>query len=99
MNATPTDGKQVTGWDITTESPLGNIAHIHIDGAAYSFPMPFDRHVNIHAVIGTTAIHTIPMEESQEMEYYRLDGRQLSQPQRGVNIIRMSDGKTKKVVR
>ena len=29
---------------------------------------------------------------------YTLDGKQLSQPQRGLNIVRMSDGTTKKVV-
>ena len=30
--------------------------------------------------------------------YYTLDGRQVSTPQRGVNIIRMNDGKVKKVL-
>ena len=99
LNAVPTNGKEVTGWNITTESPQGTIAHIHIDGDTYTFPMPFDRHVSINAVIGTTAIHTIPMENTKEIEYYHLDGRRLSQPQRGINIIRMSNGKTKKIVR
>ena len=29
---------------------------------------------------------------------YDLQGHQLTQPKRGLNIIRMSDGKTKKVI-
>ena len=30
--------------------------------------------------------------------YYSLDGKRLAKPQRGLNIIRMSDGTTKKVI-
>ena len=33
-----------------------------------------------------------------EKERYNLDGKRLSEPQRGINIIRKSDGTTKKVV-
>ena len=34
----------------------------------------------------------------QAKDYYDLNGKRVSQPQRGLNIIRMSDGTTKKVV-
>jgi hypothetical protein len=30
--------------------------------------------------------------------FYTVDGRQMSQPQRGLNIVRMADGKTVKVL-
>ena len=30
--------------------------------------------------------------------YYAIDGKQMATPQRGLNIIRMSDGTTKKIV-
>ena len=33
-----------------------------------------------------------------EMSYYDVQGRRLSAPQRGINIIRMSDGMTRKVL-
>ena len=36
--------------------------------------------------------------ESQNSKYFTLGGKQFSQPQRGLNIVKMSDGTTKKVV-
>ena len=33
------------------------------------------------------------------LAYYDLNGKLLSQPQKGLNIIRMSDGTTRKVVK
>lgn len=35
--------------------------------------------------------------EVRELARYSLDGRQLSQPESGVNIVRLSDGKVVKV--
>jgi hypothetical protein len=32
------------------------------------------------------------------VERYSLDGRRLSAPQRGINVLRMSDGTTRKVL-
>jgi len=46
---------------------------------------------------GGTGIDAINSEES-ECQYYSLDGRPLKHPVQGVNIVRMSDGKVKKVV-
>ena len=99
LNAIPADGKQVTGWDITTTAANGSVTHTHVDGAAYIFTMPTGGNVAIEAVIGTTAINAIQVEKGKEAQYYSLDGKRLSQPQRGLNIIRMSDGKTKKVMK
>ena len=36
--------------------------------------------------------------DGSEEEWYDLSGRKLDKPQRGINIIRMSDGKTRKVI-
>ena len=39
------------------------------------------------------------MSGSLTKKYYSIDGKRLSQPQKGLNIIKMSDGTTRKVVR
>ena len=99
LHATPTGDKEVTGWDITTESPEGVVSHIHSQGSSYSFIMPTGMNVAIKSEIGTSAINTIQNGRCQELQYYDLEGRRLTQPHRGINIIRMSDGKTRKIVR
>lgn len=55
---------------------------------------------NAAAVVpGTeTGITGYPVENVREAGRYNLDGRQVSAPQRGLNIIRMSDGSIKKVI-
>jgi len=45
-----------------------------------------------------TAIFGTHSESSAIETYYSLDGRRLKSPQKGINIIRMSDGTTKKVI-
>ena len=47
-----------------------------------------------------TGIETPLMNNGERTikEAYDLGGKQLSQPQRGLNIVKMSDGNTKKVV-
>ena len=45
-----------------------------------------------------TAIHTVDTVTNGEAVRYTLDGRQISAPQHGVNIVRMSDGSVRKVM-
>ena len=47
---------------------------------------------------GSSAINTLTATGSQTTRHYSIDGRQLTQPQRGLNIIKMADGKTFKVM-
>ena len=48
---------------------------------------------------GTTNISEgLINDNAQDIEVYSIDGRKLDKPQRGLNIIRTSNGKTKKVV-
>ena len=58
----------------------------------------WNRFVNIEegAPTGINAAHRI--KGAEEAVRYTLDGRQLSKPQQGVNIVRMTDGTTKKVM-
>lgn len=45
-----------------------------------------------------TGISLVRDEQAVPAEYYTLDGRQLSAPQPGLNVVRMSDGTSRKVV-
>ncbi len=53
--------------------------------------------VNV-TVSGATGIGNVSGEGATEVARYTLDGKRLDAPQRGVNIVRMSDGTMKKVV-
>jgi hypothetical protein len=46
----------------------------------------------------TTGIDAIDALNDAEAEYYDLSGKRLVEPQRGVNIVRMKSGKTKKII-
>ena len=46
----------------------------------------------------TTGIDAIDALNDAEAEYYDLSGKRLVEPQRGVNIVRMKLGKTKKII-
>ena len=46
----------------------------------------------------TTGINAIDAINDAEAEYYDLSGKRLVEPQRGVNIVRMKSGKTKKII-
>ncbi len=93
LNATPADGKIVTGWDITTVSTGGTVTQSHVDGASYTFTMPTGGNVIIKAVLGITAIQTVKQDAKVNGNvWYDLHGHRLSgQPvQRGIYI---NDGK------
>ena len=49
-------------------------------------------------VSGFVGVDNINAENATEVARYTLDGRLLTAPERGVNIIRMSDGTVKKVL-
>ena len=46
----------------------------------------------------TTGINALDALNDAEAEYYDLSGKRLNEPQKGVNIVRMKSGKTKKVI-
>lgn len=47
---------------------------------------------------GSSGIDNISLEKSQDVPIYNLLGRRLNAPQKGINIIKTNDGKTKKVL-
>ena len=46
----------------------------------------------------TTGMDAIDALNDAEAEYYDLSGKRLDEPQKGVNIVRMKSGKTKKII-
>ena len=46
----------------------------------------------------TTGMDAIDALNAAEAEYYDLSGKRLDEPQKGVNIVRMKSGKTKKII-
>lgn len=54
---------------------------------------------SIAAIEAATGISTLTFHHSPlTSTYYTLDGRKLDMPQKGVNIVRMSDGRTQKII-
>ena len=45
-----------------------------------------------------TAVKDVSASNTNEAKYYSLDGKQFSQPQEGMNIQKMSDGTSRKIV-
>ena len=48
---------------------------------------------------GETAVKDVSASNINEAKYYSLDGKQFSQPQKGLKILKMSDGTTRKVMK
>jgi len=48
---------------------------------------------------GETAVKEIFASEIKEVNSFSIDGKQFSQPQKGLNILKMSDGTTRKVMK
>ena len=45
-----------------------------------------------------TAVKEVSASNTNEAKYYSVDGKQFSQPQKGMNIQKMSDGTSRKIV-
>lgn len=54
--------------------------------------------LHLEASVEATAIRTVGNSTTVSQRCYSLDGRMLAQPQRGLNIVRTADGKTRKVI-
>ena len=46
----------------------------------------------------SAGISSVLMDENSVMHYYTIDGKRINTPQRGINIIKMKDGSTKKII-
>ena len=65
-----------------------------LDGTSANAPAQLSMRIDDN----TTGIDAIDALNDAEAEYYDLSGKRLDEPQRGVNIVRMKSGKTKKII-
>ena len=65
-----------------------------LDGTSTNAPAQLSMRIDS----STTGIDAIDALNDAEAEYYDLSGKRLDEPQRGVNIVRMKSGKTKKII-
>ena len=50
-------------------------------------------------ISGTEGVSTLPASDDiREVARYTIDGKRISHPQKGINIVKMSDGKVHKIV-
>ena len=65
-----------------------------LDGTSANAPAQLSMRIDD----STTGIDAIDALNDAEAEYYDLSGKRLDEPQKGVNIVRMKSGKTKKII-
>ena len=65
-----------------------------LDGTSANAPAQLSMRIDD----STTGINAIDALNDTATEYYDLSGKRLDEPQRGVNIVRMKSGKTKKII-
>ncbi len=76
------------------------VAHVAFDPAkaqtAHQFAILNANSVTLSDLM--TGINSVPAADRQADTFFSLDGRQLSAPQRGISIVRQTDGTSRKVV-
>ena len=97
------DGEEYRSYDVEYGAIITPEAEPTKEGYTFSGWSDIPETMPAHdvTITGTfeeiNAINGITAEESR-IRIYRLDGNRVAQPQRGVNIIRMDNGTTKKVI-
>lgn len=90
-------------WQATASSKQADASKVYLE-AFHAYLRHRDRStdsptINVKMSPSTTAINGIILEdEDGEQMWYDLNGRRIDHPQKGVNILRTSTGKTRKVV-
>ncbi len=68
-----------------------------LDGTSANAPAQLSMRID-GSTTGINAAEALDALNDAEAEYYDLSGKRLVEPQRGVNIVRMKSGKTKKII-
>ena len=68
-----------------------------LDGTSANAPAQLSMRID-GSTTGINASEALDALNDAEAEYYDLSGKRLDEPQRGVNIVRMKSGKTKKII-
>ena len=89
-------------WTPTADGSTKVTYQVEVFSVDGSFPnfsynsIGMGQQVTVNFTYNSTAIHTPATLRTTAAERYDLSGRQLSQPQRGINIVRLSDGRVVK---
>lgn len=88
-------------WNVEKLKGVGSVNGVKVrpfrawlDGTSANAPARLSMRIDG----STTGIDAIDALNDAEAEYYDLSGKRLDEPQRGVNIVRMKSGKTKKII-
>ena len=88
-------------WNVEKLKGVGSVNGVKVrpfrawlDGTSANAPAK----LNMRIDGSTTGIDAIDALNDAEAEYYDLSGKRLDKPQKGVNIVRMKSGKTKKII-
>ena len=68
-----------------------------LDGTSANAPAKLSMRID-GSTTGINATEVLDALNDAEAEYYDLSGKRLDEPQKGVNIVRMKSGKTKKII-
>ena len=68
-----------------------------LDGTSANAPAKLNMRIDDNTT-GINATEVLDALNDAEAEYYDLSGKRLDEPQKGVNIVRMKSGKTKKII-
>ena len=88
-------------WNVEKLKGVGSVTAVKVcpfrawlDGTSANAPAK----LNMRIDGSTTGIDAIDALNDAEAEYYDLSGKRLNELQKGVNIVRMKSGKTKKII-
>ena len=91
-------------WNVEKLKGVGSVNGVKVrpfrawlDGTSANAPAKLNMRID-GSTTGINTPDTLDALNDAEAEYYDLSGKRLDEPQRGVNIVRMKSGKTKKII-
>ena len=91
-------------WNVEKLKGVGSVTAVKVgpfrawlSGTSANAPAQLSMRID-GSTTGINASEVLDALNDAEAEYYDLSGKRLDEPQRGVNIVRMKSGKTKKII-
>ena len=91
-------------WNVEKLKGVGSVTAVKVgpfrawlDGTSANAPAQLSMRID-GSTTGINAAEVLDALNDAEAEYYDLSGKRLDEPQKGVNIVRMKSGKTKKII-
>ena len=91
-------------WNVEKLKGVGSVTAVKVrpfrawlNGTSANAPAQLSMRID-DSTTGINAAEALDALNDAEAEYYDLSGKRLDEPQKGVNIVRMKSGKTKKII-